>query len=158
MHHTITLKILFHDAEIFVIFNGNKNEDALPNPAFVFNNKDVRLITSNCSALILNGRELYSMMSSTKGVVDLKLIGSLSDVDEAIVDMHYKKSDKYTLVLVALQTHYQVYVLYTDQYNGDIQAIEKIAMNGMHQQILIFSQNDSWYCLIGNSLNNELGT
>lgn len=100
--------------------------------------------------------------TSANGVIGLEIkpfgmLGNLQS-DESIVDVAYKKGLMYTFMLVALQTHYQVFVVFNDRDNGQMQAIEKIAMNGVHQQMRIFSQQDSWYCLIGNGFSNELGT
>lgn len=163
-------------AEKIVVFNNGDTESRLPNLTVVFNNKNVRLITSNCSALILNGTELYSVdvvppppgassidqpQQSSAGAshaVVLRQLGKLIDVNEAIVDVQYKMGREYMLVLVALQSHYQVYAIFNDRYSGNMHTIEKIAMNGEHQRMVLFSQKDSWYCLIGNGLNNDLGT
>lgn len=90
--------------------------------------------------------------------VVFRQLGQLIDLDEVIVDVHYKMGNDYMLVLVALQSHYQVYAIYNDRYNGDMRTIEKIAMNGDHQRMIMFAQKDSWYCLIGNGLKNELKT
>lgn len=126
----------------------------------------MRLITANCSALILNGTDLYSIDITTTAsntsqrldTVELRPLGQLVDVDEPIVDVHYKKSSEYALIIVALRSHYQVYAIINARYNGEMRSIEKIALNGAHQRMLMFAQNDVWYCVVGNGLSGELGT
>lgn len=157
--------MFFWQIEKYVTVGDDKAASATGWTEIVFGNKDVRLILSNCSALILNGTDLYTMDVSAANAnevagPEIRPFGMLDNLqsDESIVDVQYKKGPMYTFVLVALQTHYQVFVVFNDRDNGHMQAIEKIAMNGVHQQMRIFSQLDSWYCLIGNGFSNELGT
>lgn len=128
------------------------------------------MFTSNCSALFLNGTDLHALDvgqtdTTTPGKNDSHIVvpsftalGTLADVEERIIDVAYAKSNTYNLIVVALQTHYHVYVINNDRYTAAIRSVEKIAMNGVHQRMLLFSQNNNWYCLIGNGFNNAWGT